>query len=105
MANELHARPFPKIDAPAAVAYVAFQTLPSQDREHDDLLALFLKHHGAEKTEIVANHMQVDLGAFELKWERHSEFVTYTLFQSFVEQGTDGDALFSLFPADWSARE
>ncbi len=44
------------------------------------------------------------LGRFKLKWEAHTEFVTYTLFV----EGEDGEKFaedaFDLFPKDWLDR-
>lgn len=104
LSNELHARPFPKIDAPAAVAYIAFQSENGQAAEHDAFLNSLLDYYGAETLAGGSNHHQCTLGQVELKWERHTEFVTYTLFQNLVPNGADGDALFDHFRDEWLAR-
>jgi uncharacterized membrane-anchored protein len=101
LASELHARPFPKVMAPASAAYLAITSLGSAKKDRAELLKL-LHALGHSDQAPEGSHYFADLGAYKLKWERHTEFVTYTLF---VER-TKGAALFAkkphdLFPDDW----
>lgn len=105
LANELHARPFQPMPAPGRVVHLAFkepeaaaEREPESDRGH---LIAFLDRHGAAHPSPDANHYINDFGPFRLTWERHTEFVSYTLY----EQG-ETDDLFSgdlveVFPQDW----
>ena len=107
LTNELHARPFPSLTAPGQVIYLAIKE-PSQaakrdrgrDRAH--LLAL-LDRFGAQHPKPDATHFFGDLGKFRLKWEQHTEFVTYT---AFVDNGLSrpfDPAAWEVFPEDWLA--
>ena len=103
--NELHARPFPSLAAPGQAVYIAFKE-PSQaakrDRELDraHLIAL-LDRFGAQHPTPGATHYFGDLGKFRLKWEQHTEFVTYTAFiDNGLERPFDPTA-WEVFPDDW----
>ncbi|MCF6272219.1 MAG: DUF3422 domain-containing protein [Rhodobacteraceae bacterium] len=105
--SELHARPFPELTAPCRAAYLAIKQ-PSGaarrdrglDRAH--LLAL-LDRFGAAHPAPGATHHAVKLGRSFLKWEMHSEFVSYTLYADGVEERPFEGRAFNLFPADWLA--
>ncbi len=103
--NELHARPFPELTAPCRAAYLAIKQ-PSgaakRDRTLDrtHLIAL-LDRFGAAHPAPEATHHSAQLGRSFLKWEMHSEFVSYTLYADGVaDHPFDGKA-FDLFPKDW----
>lgn len=103
--NELHARPFPELTAPCRAAYLAIKQ-PSgaakRDRQLDrsHLLAL-LDRYGAPHPAPGATHHSVSLGRSFLKWEMHSEFVSYTLYADGVEARPFNSNAFDLFPEDW----
>jgi len=108
LTNELHARPFMPVSSPARAVTVAFKQTenaaerdPDRDRAH--LIELIDRHGGAHPAP-GANHHLADFGRFQMKWERHTEFVSYLI----VEQHAPGDAPFegSLaghFPPEWLA--
>ncbi|WP_300518130.1 DUF3422 domain-containing protein [Aliiroseovarius sp.] len=107
LANELHARPFPSLKAPCFAAYVAVKRehdAAGRDREADrmHLLAL-LDRHGAPHPQPGATHYSGKVGRYQLKWESHTEFVTYTLFGDGVTARAFDPAAFDAFPEDWLA--
>jgi len=97
LSSELHARPFPVIDAPCQVAYMA---LTANDADEDNIQELVQLLDGPDYV-IGSGHYYEKFKDFALKWERHSEFVTYTVF---VEAGSDtafSDVAFDCFPENW----
>lgn len=107
LANELHARPFPEIDAPCQAAHLAIkQPENAADRDRDrDLahLVALLDRYGAPHPAPGANHYSGRIGRGVLKWEMHTEFVTYTIFVDRPAEEPFSPRLFDLFPADWLA--
>ncbi|MDF0602921.1 DUF3422 domain-containing protein [Psychromarinibacter sp. C21-152] len=108
LANELHARPFPSLAAPAHAVYLAVkrpEDAAGRDRDADlaHLLDL-LDRFGAQHPKPGATHYFADLGPFRLKWEQHTEFVTYTAIVDGVEGRPFDKAAFSVFPDDWLAQ-
>ncbi|MGB7241079.1 MAG: DUF3422 domain-containing protein [Sulfitobacter sp.] len=105
MANELHARPFPSMSAPCFAAYVAFKhpnNAVTRDRTADvaHLIAL-LDRHGAPHPQPGATHYYGQIGKYWLKWEQHTEFVTYTAFSDEKVQRAFDPSSFEIFPSDW----
>ena len=108
LANELHARPFPSFSAPGTIAYLAIkqpQHAVSRDREQErlDLIAL-LDRFGTPHPQPGATHFFGDLGRHKLKWEQHTEFVTYTLFSNELSERAFDATVFEAFPKDWLAQ-
>jgi len=108
MANELHARPFPTLSAPGQAAYMAIKPATNaagRDRGADLAhLKALLDHFAAPHPEDGATHYFGQIGRYVLKWESHTEFVTYTIFgEDTKAQPFDGSG-FALFPQDWLAQ-
>ena len=107
LSNELHARPFPVVEAPSRAAYLAIKpevNAAGRDRQADvDHLISLLDRFGAKHPQPGATHYSGTLGRHTLKWESHTEFVTYTLFGPGVADRPFDAATFSIFPEDWLA--
>ncbi|MEL6957672.1 MAG: DUF3422 domain-containing protein [Pseudomonadota bacterium] len=107
LANELHARPFPTLEAPCRAAYLAIkpaENAASRDRAADVAhLKALLDHYAAPHPEEGATHYFGQLGKHLLKWESHTEFVTYTIFRDGVAEAAFEGATFDVFPQDWLA--
>ncbi|MEL6767553.1 MAG: DUF3422 domain-containing protein [Pseudomonadota bacterium] len=107
LTKELHARPFMPIAVPGRALMVAFKQErnaqerdPAADREH---LLNFIERHGGPHPAPGASHHIGDFDRFVLKWERHTEFVSYLL----VEEGAGADlfdaSLSEHLPEEWLA--
>ncbi|MDG1471612.1 MAG: DUF3422 domain-containing protein [Ascidiaceihabitans sp.] len=107
LANELHARPFPAMASPCTAAYIAIkQSGPSATRDRGlDLAHLtnLLDRHGVAHPQPGATHYYGQIGKHWLKWEQHTEFVTYTVFSEGVRKHAFDAAEFEVFPSDWLA--
>lgn len=107
LANELHARPFPTLTAPCRAAFLAIKQpddAAARDREADraHLIAL-LDRFGAGHPQPGATHWFGSIGKYELKWESHTEFVTYSVFASGTSEQPFDARTFEVFPEDWLA--
>ena len=104
LANELHARPFPAVMAPSQAAYLAMKPDGVRDKEEERAHLLdLLDRFGATHPQPDATHYSGTLGRHHLKWESHTEFVTYTLFEDGVDAQPFAPDAFSVFPDDWLA--
>ncbi len=108
LANELHARPFPSLVAPCRAVFLAVKQARnavgrdrSADRAH--LLDL-LDRHGTAHPQPGATHFFGQIGKHRLKWESHTEFVTYTVFLDGLGERPFDPKDFDVFPADWLAK-
>lgn len=105
LANELHARPFPTLVSPGQAVYLAIkQPIESAKRDRGldraHLLDL-LDRFGAQHPSPDATHYFAKLGRFHLKWESHTEFVTYTAFLENAADRPFDPAAWDVFPEDW----
>lgn len=105
LANELHARPFPAADTPCTVAFIAIkkpEAAVARDRSQDIAhLIDLLDRHGAQHPQPGATHYAGQIGRHWLKWEQHTEFVTYTAIVPNVSGRPFNPADFEVFPPDW----
>ena len=101
LTNELHARPFADLKAPEQASHFAMLSAEGDAaRERGHLHALCgrynLPHPPGDAT-----HFALDFGAFRLKWERHTEFATYTFFRHGKFGDPFADTAAAAVPADW----
>ncbi len=105
LANELHARPFPVAQVPCTVAFLAIKMpVDAAGRDKSDDIAHLtdlLDRHGAPHPQPAATHYAGQIGRHWLKWEQHTEFVTYTAITPNVSDRAFNPADFEVFPPDW----
>ncbi len=108
LAGELHARPFPTVTAPGHAAFLAIKQpsdAATRDRALDaGHLTALLDRFGAPHPQPGATHWFGEIGRHRLKWESHTEFVTYTLLGDGVAERPFDPRSFEAFPEDWLER-
>ncbi len=102
--NEVHARPPEPMQAPLAISHVvmlADSTAREASRGH---LQALLRDHHLPVPDVHTNHLRLEIGTWRLRWELHTEFVSWTFMVDAPEglPNTDdyGMALRSL-PQQW----
>lgn len=102
--NEIHARPPEALNAPTAVTHVVMAiegNERSQSRAH---LADLLRNQHLPGPDDTLTHLRVDLGAYRLRWEMHTEFVSYTFIRP-LDLGSvelqDPPPALEVVPAHW----
>lgn len=108
LVNELHARPFPSLEAPCHAVYVAIKEpvdAANRDRTRDTAHLLeLLDRNGTVHPQPGATHFSAQMGRHTLKWESHTEFVTYSAFCPGVADRPFDPLKTEVFPSDWLAR-
>ncbi|MEY4585543.1 MAG: hypothetical protein RJB10_2040 [Pseudomonadota bacterium] len=102
--NEIHARPPEAMTAPVAISHVVMVCDAGQRQASREHVAALLRDHHLPPPDVTSTHIRVDLGGFRLRWELHTEFVTYTFTRSL-----EGDTLnerepqtaIDVVPQDW----
>lgn len=98
---ELHDRPFRPMAAPLRVSHLAVATGERGGaRDHAQFAALCRRYGKAEPT-AGAKHFTVELGPFTVKWERHTEFSTYTLLREEPVGQPFDETVLDLVPSEW----
>jgi uncharacterized membrane-anchored protein len=99
--NELHARPPVPLDDPQLISYVAMiHEGTSADDETAHLRSL-ASAFAVPLPEAEREHILLDVGAFRLKWERHSEFSGYTIFHTPQPGDDPARGALSALPKGW----
>ncbi len=86
--DEIHARPYAKLVTPLRALHLALLTgegTGARDREH---LARLCAEFGRPPPREDDIHLLLDFGTFSLRWERHTEFSSYTFYVA-QDQGAE----------------
>ena len=103
--NEVHARPYERLTAPLSLSHVALVGPPA-GAAYAHMVDLLRQRHLPLPAQD-ANHLSADLGGVHLRWEKHTEFHTYTFWKP--AHGSDhGPASFDAtaiaeMPPEWLA--
>ena len=98
--DELHNRPFPVIQLPAQVSNIVVLEPADRDSEIAGLKQLAEIHNMTPPDDGVSCYYQSSED-FDLRWERHNEFSTYTLICNKKLSGTAFESGFSHISDDW----
>ncbi|MEM6939863.1 MAG: DUF3422 domain-containing protein [Pseudomonadota bacterium] len=105
LTGELHARPFPALQAPSAAVFLTIKKpddAANRDKTADlDHLIALLDHYGAPRPDPAATHYYGEMGKYQLKWEQHTEFVTFTVFRDTLNGRIFDPTDFDVFPEYW----
>lgn len=85
--NEIHARPPESLSAPLAISHIVMvcdAAGRAASREH---VAQLLRDHHLPQPDAQSTHIRMDLGPFRLRWEMHTEFVTWTFTRTASNEG------------------
>lgn len=99
--DEFHARPPVPLESPTLISYLAMH--------HNEPAGAALAHLielGAilgQAIDAEGSHRLIDFGSFQLKWELHNEFSSYTFFRPVARgEGLDGStSALAVVPQDW----
>jgi uncharacterized membrane-anchored protein len=98
---ELHARTFDPMRAPVRVAHFAYLCGERGSGRQHEYLARLLAHFGVPRPRELGLQFAADLGGMRLRWERHTEFVTYTLSREERFSEPFGSSLLDQLPEVW----
>lgn len=104
--NEVHARPPQALSAPLAIAHVVMVCDASQREASRTHLAGLLRDLHLPLPDAQQSYFRMDLGSFQLRWELHTEFVSWTFMApAGMERLGDGEPTRALdsVPRDWVA--
>jgi len=102
--EELHSRPSPLVETPCTISHIAVQIAHDERAGEATHLAELCAQFGANPPGAGASCFYQTLGEFELRWEKHTEFSTYTFIRK-----VEGDPLreppaLSHIPGGWLSR-
>ncbi len=104
--NEIHARPPEAMAAPLAISHVVMVCDAAEREASREHVATLLRNHHLPSPEQGCTHLRMDVGLFRIRWELHTEFVTWTFsrvppVESFDER--EPEPATRVVPQDWLA--
>ena len=88
--NEIHARPPEPTCAPLAISHVVMVCNAAEREASRAHVAALLRDHHLPLPDAHSTHLRMDLGAWRLRWELHTEFVSWT-FSRVMDPAGFGD--------------
>ena len=85
--NELHARPPEAMCAPLAISHVVMACNAAQRDASRAHVAALLRDHHLPPPDDGTIHIRMDVGPFRIRWELHTEFVSWTFSRPFDAAG------------------
>lgn len=101
--DEVHARPPEVLAGPVRVSYLALLLTGPEREEEARRLGDLAARLGADPPPPEANHFSGDLGAFRLRWERHTEFSRYMFVVDGVGPEPFAETALARVPEDFTA--
>jgi len=98
--EELHTRPSPKIVTPCFVTHLAMIRGEGDVQREYDLVVALCQRFSVNPPAPGSSCFYQSFGGFEFRWERHTEFSTYTFIRAIDDQKEDEFAL-AFIPKDW----
>ena len=102
--NEVHARPPEPMTAPLAISHLVMLADADARQASREHLAALLRDHHLPVPDEQANHLRVNMGSWRLRWELHTEFVTWTFMTDAptgLPKGEDYDLAMRRLPQAW----
>lgn len=99
--NEIHARPPVPLAHPQLVSYVALMHDGVREDEELAHLQALADAYARPLPKADSGHLQLDVGEFRLKWERHNEFSSYAFFRTPTAGEDTQRGAMGAVPAPW----
>lgn len=103
LAHEIHNRPFAALSSPARASHLAMLCDEKNASEASVHLSALCERYNIAPPQAGAQHYHGDCEAFRIKWERHTEFVSYTFIREDDYEEPFADPALALVPEDWLA--
>lgn len=102
--DEVHARPPEALVPPCSISYLALIPPEGAPGEQTlDAVRDLVRRVGGPEPAPGASHYSTDLGAFRLKWERHTEFSRFMVIVPGLGAEPFASTAIDAVPADWVA--
>jgi uncharacterized membrane-anchored protein len=104
--NEIHARPPEALSAPLAITHVVMLCNAAQREASRAHVSDLLRNQHLPQPDAHSTHLRMDLGAFRVRWELHTEFVSWTFTRTMPEEAfgeREPEPAWVGVPIDWRA--
>ena len=104
--NEIHARPPESLIAPVVVSHVVMLASTAERAASRAHVAELLRNQHLPMPDATSTHLRMDLGQYRLRWEMHTEFVTWTFIRQLDAAPLPGQTPLNasqVVPQEWLA--
>ena len=104
--NEVHARPPQALAAPLAISHLVMVCDVAEREASRAHIAALLHDLHLPLPDPQASHFRMDLGQFHIRWELHTEFVSWTFMCALVSERlgeVEPEPAFNAVPQSWLA--
>jgi len=107
--NEVHARPPEAMEVPLSISHVVMVCDADQRQASWAHMASLARDHHLPQPDAGSTHLRLDLGPYRVRWELHTEFVTWTFMrrfnaEQFGEREPEPEAALDAVPKTWFAQ-
>ena len=99
--REAHARPFESLEGPLQVSHLVLHTGTSGRSAEVAHMTELCERLQIDPPDAEAGHFILEARGFRLRWERHTEFSTYTVFVNGDESAPFAEPAMQRLPAQW----
>ncbi len=103
LAAEIHARPHEQLNAPVRASHLAVIFGPEGVKDDFAHLTKLCDLFGLKPPNIEESHFAASLGNLRLRWERHTEFSTYTFYDFASFTDPFAQSAIDAVPDEWLA--
>jgi uncharacterized membrane-anchored protein len=86
--NEIHARPPDAMTVPLAISHVVMVCDAAQREASRAHVAALMRDHHLPLPDAATTHLRTDVGSFRIRWELHTEFVSWTFMRTLPTDGS-----------------
>ena len=104
--NEIHARPPEAMNAPLAISHVVMVCDDAQREASRAHVAALLRDHHLPLPDAQSTHIRMEVGPFRMRWELHTEFVSWTFMRALqADTGAEREpeSAIDVVPQEWFA--
>ncbi|MFC1748106.1 DUF3422 family protein [Pseudomonadota bacterium] len=101
--NELHVGAAELLEAPTQLSFLVLVSSGEQADLERALITELCERHGALPPTEQSNHFSAVLGTYQISWERHTEYSTYTFFHSGPFDTPFAEPAINHVPKEWLA--
>ena len=102
--NEIHARPPEPLRSPLLVSHVVMLLAQDEREACRAHFSQWLQDHHQSPPSAQTNHLRADVAGLRVRWELHTEFVSYTFFRDVPPALEGADTALQAVPEAWLAR-
>jgi uncharacterized membrane-anchored protein len=105
--NEIHARPPEAMTVPLAISHVVMVCDAAQREASRAHVAALMRDHHLPLPDAQTTHLRMDVGPFRIRWELHTEFVSWTFMRALPAEAVgerEPAPAIDAVPQEWFAR-